>query len=164
MKKKIRGVITYLISGNDVLLIYKKKGHGEGWYNGPGGKIEDGELPYQAAIREVEEEVGLLPVNPELCGFIRFYDVKGEDWEVYIFRAYSFKGELRESEEAKPLWFKKSEIPYDRMWEDDKYWLPIILSNGYFFAEFHFDGIRMLEKKVDELSREEFHRKIKEIT
>ena len=164
MRKKIRGVITYLIPGDDVLLIYKKKGHGEGWYNGPGGKIEDNELPYQAALREVEEEVGVIPENPELCGFIRFYDVKGEDWDVYIFRAYSFVGELRESEEARPVWFKKHTVPYDKMWEDDKYWLPIVLNGGYFWAEFKFKGTRMLEKNIEELGRDEFYKKLKEIT
>jgi len=164
VKKKIRGVITYIIRGDNVLLIYKKKGHGKGWYNGPGGKIDEGELPYQAALRETEEEIGVIPENPELCGFIRFYDVLGEDWDVYIFRAYSYFGELRESDEAKPVWFNKDNIPYSMMWEDDIYWLPFVLKGEYFYAEFWFNGTSMRAKNVEKLDREVFYKKIKVFT
>jgi hypothetical protein len=27
----------------------------------------------------------------------------------------------------KPEWFSIDEIPFDKMWEDDKYWMPRIL-------------------------------------
>jgi len=162
VRKKTRGVITYIIDGDDVLLIYKKRGHGKGLFNGPGGKIEEGESPFHAAIRETKEEVGIVPNNPEMCGFIRFFDEKGEDWDVYVFRSYSFKHTLKESDEAKPVWFNKDAIPYSHMWEDDKYWLPFVIKGDYFYAEIKFLSGKMQCKKIETLRVGEFHKKIKE--
>ena len=43
----------------------------KGRYNLPGGKIEEGESPEEAAIRELEEEAGLNPImDPVLMGKI----------------------------------------------------------------------------------------------
>lgn len=164
MRKKriIEGVITFIIEGDNALLIYKKRGHGKGRYNGPGGKIEENESPLDAAIRETKEEIGVLPENPKMCGFIKFFDVKGEDWNVYIFRSYSYKGTITESEEAKPVWFNKNSLPFSNMWDDDKYWLPIVIEGGYFYAEFKFNGEKMIDMKIQRMSsEEEFHKKIK---
>lgn len=163
MKNRIIGVITYIICGDNVLLIYKKKGHGKGFYNGPGGKVAEGETPLEAAIRETKEETGVVPENLKLCGFIRFYDVLDDDWEVYVYRSHSFIGKISESDEAKPQWFKKDKLPYALMWEDDKYWLPIVIEGGYFYAQFWFKGLTMKRKKVDVLTEEEFYKKVKDI-
>jgi len=32
-----------------------------------------------------------------------------------------------------------NEIPFDEMWEDDKIWLPLLLNDKKFDAEFLFD-------------------------
>jgi len=39
----------------------------------------------------------------------------------------------------KPQWFKTEIIPYDEMWDDDKYWLPDILQGKKLKAKFFFD-------------------------
>ena len=43
-----------------ILLGRKKRGFGEGKYNGFGGKIEEGESARDAVVREIREEAGLL--------------------------------------------------------------------------------------------------------
>jgi mutator protein MutT len=60
-----------------VLLIHKKRGLGAGKINGPGGKIEPGETPVQAAVREAEEELRITPVDVEEMGTLRFQFVDG---------------------------------------------------------------------------------------
>jgi len=35
---------------------------------------------------------------------------------------------MKESEEIKPFWFDLENIPYKKMWEFDKHWLPRILN------------------------------------
>ena len=35
-------------------------------------------------------------------------------------------------------------LPYDRMWDDDREWLPFLLRSEAFQGEFAFDGERML--------------------
>ena len=50
---------------------------------------------------------------------------------VHIYTTEVWNGEPVESEEMKPYWYKVEDIPYDRMWEDDKYWLPKVLNGEY---------------------------------
>ena len=60
MNKPIRKAVRcYLIKNNNVVATKYKKGNKEGCYDIPGGKIEEGELPDQTAIREMKEETGL---------------------------------------------------------------------------------------------------------
>jgi len=44
------------------------------------------------------------------------------------------------TDEMRPAWFSESEIPYDSMWEDDRYWLPQLLAGKKIQAEFTLDG------------------------
>ena len=123
-----------------VLLIHKKRGVGDGFYNGPGGKLEDGETPREAAIREVREEVRLRVEALEKTGELEF--VFGDDpfMRVHVFRTESFAGTPRETPEADPQWFHREAIPYDEMWEDDRRWLPLALEGETFVGYFRFDA------------------------
>jgi len=53
IKKKLAGCV--IIQDSKILLLHRKKTN---WYELPGGKIEDGELSENAAIRELKEELG----------------------------------------------------------------------------------------------------------
>jgi len=64
--------------------------------------------------------------------------------EVHVFEVPKFEGKLLESEEMKPQWFKVSEIPFDKMWPDDKYWLPLFLKKKKFEGSFHFRNSEIL--------------------
>lgn len=46
------------VAENKVLLGYKKRGFGEGKWNGFGGKLEPGETVAEAALREMKEVSG----------------------------------------------------------------------------------------------------------
>ena len=60
--------------------------------------------------------------------------------EVNIFKAVEFDGQPIETEEMKPQWFHVNNIPYDKMWPDDKYWLPLFLAGKKFKGRFIFQG------------------------
>ena len=45
--------------GGRALLVRKKRGLGAGKINAPGGRLEPGEAPRDAAVREVREELGV---------------------------------------------------------------------------------------------------------
>ncbi len=134
--------LCYLINDkNQVLLIMKKKGFGRGKWNGPGGKVQEGESLEQAAIREVQEEASLKPIKPKYLGFIEFIWLNQEknNQRCHIFLTKNFTGKLCESEECLPKWFNIDKTPYDQMWEDDIYWLPQALAGQEIKYRFFFD-------------------------
>src|SRR5438105_1158251 len=54
-------VATLILEYGTVLIAKKKKGKPlEGYWEFPGGKIEEGEDPQQALVREIKEELGVL--------------------------------------------------------------------------------------------------------
>ncbi|MEK7108993.1 MAG: 8-oxo-dGTP diphosphatase [Patescibacteria group bacterium] len=138
-----------------LLLAMKKVRFGAGKYNGTGGHVEEGETPVAAAVRETFEEAGVtvLPEHAEPRGAIHFSFEGKPDWErlVHVFLAEKWAGEPVESDEMVPEWFALDAIPYDRMWIDDKHWLPLVLEGKAIDAEFHFegDGSAILRQRVD---------------
>ncbi|MBC5793122.1 MAG: 8-oxo-dGTP diphosphatase [Nanohaloarchaea archaeon] len=131
--------LLFIVEDGEILLIEKKRGHGKGFFNGPGGKVENDETIGQAAVRETEEETGLKPLKVKKMAVLEFYFGEDPFQRVHVFKTDIFEGELSESEEARPEWFKLEEIPYNNMWPDDKYWLPKILNGEQFKAVFEFD-------------------------
>jgi 8-oxo-dGTP diphosphatase / 2-hydroxy-dATP diphosphatase len=124
-----------------ILLGMKKRGHGEGKWNGFGGKVEERETIEGAAIREMEEESGVKVEEINKLGIVEFcYQDGSGNMEVHIFCAKEFKRSPVESEEMKPKWFHIDEIPYNQMWPDDKYWLPMFLNGKSFKGKFLFNN------------------------
>lgn len=131
--------LLFLRRNDEVLLAMKKRGFGEGRWNGVGGKVEEGETIETAMIRESQEEIGITPTVYEKVADIRFDEFfKGEPAliHVHVFLATTWTGEPTESDEMKPQWFKLSEIPYEQMWSDDRYWLPQVLEGKKISANF----------------------------
>jgi len=138
----MRKVLTLCLAIQDgrLLLGMKKRGFGARWWNGFGGKIEEGETIEEAAHRELTEEAGIVAFDLNKLGILEFsWEGKPEILEVHIFKALDFKGEPAETEEMKPQWFDVSEIPFDKMWPDDKYWFPLFLADKKFNGRFLFD-------------------------
>ena len=75
--------------------------------------------------------------------------------EVHIFQILDYEGEAKEYEEMRPRWFNKTEIPFDKMWSDDKYWLPLFLEGKKFKGRFLFDAEKANEIKDSEISEVE---------
>ena len=140
-----RATLLFVIRDDQILLIRKKRGLGAGKINGPGGRLEAGESPLAAAIREVREEVAVTPTGIRQQGELSFQFIDGYGIHVHVFSATGCRGEARESEEALPLWTPLAEIPYDEMWADDKIWLPWMLAGKRFSGRFLFDGDALLD-------------------
>lgn len=142
-------VLLFVIKNGNVLLIHKKRGLGAGKINAPGGRIDAGETPMQAAIREVEEEVRVMPLGIEHCGELAFQFVDGLSIHVEVFRAGDCIGEPQETGEALPLWAPIDEIPFDKMWADDCQWIPLMLARKKFKGRFLFDGDKILGHEIE---------------
>lgn len=99
MDKPVRKAVRcYLIKDNKVVAIKYKTGKKRGYYDIPGGKIEEGETPKQTAIREVMEETGLSISNPVYKGNIIIeYPNRIYDFDIFI--SNEFEGKIQEFQE-----------------------------------------------------------------
>lgn len=133
--------LCYPIRDGQVLLAMKKRGFGAGKWNGPGGKVQQGESVEEACRRETMEETG-LDVTVEDRGIIEFIFDGKPDWanRCTVFVATVVSGMAVETEEMRPRWFALEDVPYDDMWEDDRVWLPGVFAGGRVMRRFFFDG------------------------
>jgi len=130
----------------ELLLAMKKRGFGVGKWNGVGGKFDPSKgdkTIIDTAIRETKEEIGLIVNNPQRAAVLNFYfpyvpKDRGWDQTVHVFLSSDWSGELLETDEMKPQWFKLNEIPFEQMWDDDRVWLPLILRDKKLKADFIF--------------------------
>jgi 8-oxo-dGTP diphosphatase len=143
-----RATLLFVLDQERALLIRKKRGLGAGKINAPGGRIEPGELPAEAAVREVIEETGVTPFGVEKRGELRFQFVDGYSLLCHVFRAFEFHGEPIETDEATPMWTALDALPFDEMWADDALWLPMLLADRTFDGRFVFDGDAMLDHHI----------------
>jgi ADP-ribose pyrophosphatase YjhB (NUDIX family) len=150
-------VVGYLRGGDKVLLGERKKvssGLGQNLIAGIGGKVGDSpeiqdETPDQAMDREANEEIGgengLKVIEKTNKGRVRFifaHKAPDSKWnqDVLIYEITKWEGEPTETESTKPMWFDKNEIPWEKMWEDNEKWLPLVLSGEQVDAIFLFSG------------------------
>ncbi len=143
-----RATLLFVVRGEEVLLIRKKRGLGAGKINGPGGRQEEGETLAQCAVREVEEELVTTPTEPRAAGELLFQFVDGYSIHVHVFRSDDCDRHPQETEEAEPLWTPVDAVPFDEMWEDDRIWLPLMFADEPFFGRFLFDDDRMLDHEM----------------
>jgi len=147
IKKKEITSLAFIVRDNQILLGMKKKGFGIGWWDGFGGKLKKGEKIIACAKRELLEEVGILANKISKRAKITFYiDTMQDELEVHVYKVLSYSGEPVETEEMKPKWFNIAEIPYDKMWSDDIFWLPLFLANRKFSAKFWFEDILKMKR------------------
>lgn len=147
--------LCYLINDKQVLLGYKKIGFGKGNIVGIGGKVEAGESIKSAAIREVEEEVFITPENLQLAGVMDFYFPYAEipmawNQRVYVYTATAWSGREAESNEIIPHWYAIDQLPFDKMWDDNRYWLEDLLAGEKIWAQF----ILNLDLKIESWNKQ----------
>jgi 8-oxo-dGTP diphosphatase len=148
-RAKDPATLVFVFRGDELLLINKKTGLGKGKINAPGGKVDPGESPEAAAVRECREELHIEVSKLEYCGEHRFQFVDGYSIHVWVYRTRHFEGEPMETHEAEPRWTPIGEIPFDEMWEDDRYWLPMMVRGERFQTRWIFDGDRMVDYAIE---------------
>ena len=127
--------VAYLMrqaGGVDCVLVgEKRRGLGSGKVVAPGGKLEPGETPQKAMIREIWEETGLeIPgAALEQVAVIEYTFPTKPEWNQrsFVFRSVAVEGEPSDSAELAAQWCPVGEMPYGRMWLDAKSWLPSVL-------------------------------------
>jgi 8-oxo-dGTP diphosphatase / 2-hydroxy-dATP diphosphatase len=131
--------LVLLERDGQMLLGMKKRGFGEGWWNGFGGKVHEGEGVKEAAKREVLEEVGITVHSLKQRGILNFtFEGEADTHEAYLFSCRDFSGDPEETGEMRPHWFRLDEMPYDYMWPADRIWMPKYLEGHDVNGRFNF--------------------------
>ena len=133
---------TWLGRRTEVLLGEKLTGLGVGKLVGAGGKLEPGEDPLAAAVREVAEELGVT-VNPAdlfPISRITYPFVDKADWSQRSFGFVTrvWVGTPTATAELAPRWFPVDRLPFDSMWADAQLWLPSALAGNFVEATYSF--------------------------
>lgn len=108
--KSIRKAVKCCLIRNQKIVITKYlAGNKTGLYDIPGGKIEDGESPEEAAIREMKEETGILVSNLVKKGI---FEVEYPDRKFYfdVFVAKNYEGDTQNFEENTSEWIEINEL------------------------------------------------------
>lgn len=152
-KDLIHANLIFLCKEDTVLLAMKKRGFGKNLFNGVGGKPDVGERMEESAIREAKEEIDVeiqikdLQKVGEITFLFPYLDKSLQfNHQVTVYITTKWQNEPKETEEMRPEWFDIDKIPLDRMWDDDKYWLPQVLLGEKIRAKFWFDKNQKVEK------------------
>lgn len=148
--------VGLIVEGDRVLLGMKKRGFGVGRWNGYGGKFDgakDNSIE-ESLVREFLEESSIKVLEHKKIGVIDFdFEGKEDILQVHFYKVLRYEGEPQETEEMKPQWFEVKDIPYESMWPDDRYWMPIFLKGRQFFGKIYFkDQNTILKSDITEMA------------
>lgn len=132
----------------DMLWAMKKRGFGEGLWNGVGGKVEEDESIEEAARREAFEEIRVKLGKMEKVAELEFRFPPKPEWDQlgHVYFVRSWEGEPTETEEMRPKWFKVNELPYNEMWSADSKWVPEVIKGRKIVSKIVFGLGNEVEK------------------
>ena len=118
----VAAVIKAVNNNGEPIIFATQRGYGDfkGGWEFPGGKIEEGETPQQALVREIEEELETEIVVGELIDTIE-YDYPNFHLSMDCFWAEILSGELVLKEHEAAKWLSMEEL-------DSVEWLPADIS------------------------------------
>lgn len=129
--------VLIIATHGDAILVIRRAAHKKLWpgvINAPGGHVEAGEDPVQAAQRELWEETGIEASRLDLRGLlISDSEEQGVGILVFIFRAEVAHTELTVSGEGTPLWLSRQALSQEKILPDFPLLLSLCLDQTSFF-------------------------------
>ena len=107
--KYVRVVAAVIRDGDKIFATARGYGEFKGWWEFPGGKIEKGETPQQALVREIKEELTATIEVGELIDTIE-YDYPTFHLSMDCFWAKLVEGELILKEAEAARWLSHDEL------------------------------------------------------
>lgn len=114
--KTVRVVAAVIRGGNSIFATARGYGAYKGWWEFPGGKIEEGETPQEALVREIREELDTEIEVGDLIDTIE-YDYPEFHLSMQCFWCKIIKGDLVLKEHEAAKWVTRDDI-------DSVNWLP----------------------------------------
>ncbi len=129
-KRPAVGVGVIVRKGEQILLMKRQNAHGDGTWSMPGGHLEYGESPQACALRETQEETGVIIADITFCALTNDVFEKEEKHYITIWMEGRYvTGEARVNsprETSAVEWFPWNALPTPRF-------LPFenLLTQGY---------------------------------
>ena len=144
--------LCYIEKDNKYMMLKRDKKENdvnEGKWIGIGGHFEEGESPEECLLREVYEETGLTLSSYKFRGIITFISDKWETEYMHLFTADKFTGEMHQCNEGTLKWIEKDNVLNLNIWEGDKIFLKLLLTENEFFSlKLVYEGDKLIEWKM----------------
>ena len=130
--------LCYIKKDGAYLMIHrvkKKNDMNKDKWLGVGGKLEEGESPFDCAKREIKEETGLTVDKLRYHGIITFVsDLYGTEY-MHLFSATEFEGDIDYNcDEGTLEWVKIEDVSSLPIWEGDKIFFELMEKEDRFFS------------------------------
>lgn len=154
---KILFTLVYVVHEGKTLMLHRVKKKNDihhDKYNGLGGKLEQGESPFQCACREVQEESGLIITKAFLKGHLLFPKFDGKnDWMTFVYRVDEFQGKIiTDCVEGNLVWIDNDKLHNLPLWEGDKIFLRHMFNSDVFDGVFHYQDGELINHELHLLS------------
>lgn len=129
--------LCYILRGEDCLLLHRNKKESDpnaGKFIGVGGKLLEGESPWEGVLREAYEETGLNLTGLRYCGLVTFVSDVWEGEYMHLFTASQFSGELRDCDEGTLVWRPFVDLFSLPCWAGDLIFLKLLQEERDFFS------------------------------
>ena len=130
-ERALRYTLCFLTRDDQVLMLRRRRAPNQGLWNGVGGKIEPGETPRAACLREVREETGFQITRARFAAVVSWTSFEIPDGALCAFTAEAPEGEPAPCPEGELAW-----MPRDRVLRS-----PEVVSNIHRFGPDVFAGV-----------------------
>lgn len=157
MKNILNTTLGYLEKDGKWLMLHRTKKEQDlnaGKWIGIGGKLEPGETVLECMKRECLEETGLNWQNPIFRGIVTFNYQSEEEQEItteqmFLFAGGSFSGEQKECLEGNLEWIPVEELSGLNLWEGDRIFIELLLSeHPFFFLKLNYRGNHLISHQL----------------
>lgn len=109
------GVGVLVIKDHKILLAQRFNSHGHGTWSPPGGHLEFGETVEQCALRELQEETGLIAHSTQHAGWVNdVFKQENKHYVTFFVKVETFTGEpqcLEPHKSGQWRWFDLDQLP-----------------------------------------------------
>ena len=129
----------------------KEKDENHDKWIGIGGKMEEGESPFDCILREAKEEIGATLEEVKYRGIVTFVsNIYGTEY-MHLFHCKKYSGTLFDTcTEGVPRWVKKEDVTTLPIWEGDKLFLSLLNEKCEFFSlKLVYEEDKLVYHKLD---------------
>ena len=153
IKRSCMTTLCYVERDGSYLMLHrnvKMDDVNEGKWIGIGGHFEEGESPEECLLREAREETGLTLTSFQFRGLVTFSQAGFGTEYMCLYTADGFTGELRDCDEGRLEWVKKSELGGLNLWDGDRIFLDLLAGGAPFFSlKLRYEGDSLREAVLD---------------